>query len=92
MKTITISVDDETYRRCCARAETAGQPVAEMVGRWLTDWTGKPAVPDAEQECRQEKMLQVLADVHAAAKARWDGSPRPEKLTRDELHDRNALR
>ena len=92
MKTITISVDDETYRRCCARAQAASQPVAEMVGRWLTDWAGKPAVPDAEQECRKEKMLQVLADVHAAAKSRWDGSPRPEKLTRDELHDRNALR
>ena len=78
--------------RCCARAQAAGRPVAEMVGSWLTDWAGKPAVSDAEQECRKEKMLQVLADVHAAAKARWDSSPRPEKLTRDELHDRNALR
>ena len=92
MKNITRSWDDETYRRCCAHAEAAGRSVEEMVGSWLSDWAGKPAVSDAEQECRKETLFQVLADIHAAAKARWDGSPRPEKLTRDELHDRNALR
>ncbi len=92
MKTITISMDDETYRRCCARAEAAGRPVAEMVGRWLTDWAGKPAVSDAEQERASQELYDILA--HIAARQQADGEVFrvADNLTREQLHDRDALR
>ena len=92
MKTITISVDDETYRRRCARAEAAGQPVAEMVGRWLTDWTGKPAVPDAEQERAPQELYDILAGI--AARQQADGAVFrvADNLPREQLYDRDALR
>ena len=92
MKTITISVDDETGRCCCARAEAAGRPVAEMVGSWLTDWTGKPAVSDAEQERASQELYDILASI--AARQQADGAVFrvADNLTREQLYDRDALR
>ena len=92
MKTITRTADDETGRCCCARAEVAGRPVEEMVGSWLTDWAGKPAVSGAEQERASQELYDILA--HIAARRQADGAVFrvADNLTREQLHDRDALR
>ena len=92
MKTITRTANDETGRCCCARAEAAGRPVAEMVGSWLTDWTGKPAVSDPEQERASQELYDILASIAARRQSDGEVFRVADNLSREQLHDRDALR
>ena len=91
MKTITISVDDETYRYCQRNAEAAGVSVEEWAGEKLAGLTSKP-ISGAEAEIRRQQMYDLLARIDARRKAEGKEFRPGNKLTRDELHDRNALR
>ena len=91
MKTITISVDDETYRHCQRYAEAAGVSVEEWAGEKLAGLTPKP-ISGAEAEIRRQQMYDLLASIDARRKAEGKEFRPGDKLTRDELHDRNALR
>lgn len=91
MKTITISVDDETYRYFQRNAEAAGISVEEWVDARLSGLIPKPN-SDAEAERGRELWKEIQARIDARAEARGDDLRTARKLTRDELHDRNALR
>ena len=91
MKTITISVDDETYRYYQRNAEAVGASVEEWVGARLANLLPKP-VSEAEQEDVRQQLHDLLARIDARRQAEGMEFQPGEKLTRDELHDRNALR
>ena len=91
MKTITISVEDEIYRLYQSRAEAVGIPVEEWVSRSLADLVPKP-VSKAEQEDIRQQTYNLLARIDARRRAEGKEFQPGDKLTRDELHDRNALR
>ena len=92
MKSITRSLGDETYRRCCAHAEAAGRSVEEMVGSWLSDWSGEPAVSDAEQECARQELHDIIASIQARRQAGGEVFRVADSPTREQLHDCDALR
>ncbi len=91
MRTITISVDDETYRLYQKRADAVGTSVEEWVSARLAYLLPKP-ISDAEAESRRKLWNDIQARIDARAKGRGDELRTARKLTRDELHDRNALR
>ena len=91
MRTITISVDDETYRLYQKRADAVGTSVEEWVSTRLAHLLPKP-ISDAEAESRRQQMYDLLARIDARREAEGMEFRPGNKLTRDELHDRNALR
>ena len=91
MKTITISVDDETYRLYQNRADVAGTSVEEWVIARLADLLPKPVSP-AEAAKRRQQMYDLLARIDARREAEGKEFQPGEKLTREQLHDRNAHR
>ena len=91
MKTITISIDDDDYGYCQRNAEAAGISVEEWVGARLRSLVPKP-ISAAEAERGRKLWEEIQARIDARAEARGDDLRTVRKLTRDELHDRNALR
>ncbi|MDE2788327.1 MAG: hypothetical protein OXL37_16935 [Chloroflexota bacterium] len=91
MKTITISMDDETYHLYQHNAEAAGISVEEWVTSRLAGVT-PPLASSRENERRRETWYRIQANIDARAKARGDELRTAKKLTREELHDRDALR
>jgi len=91
MKTITISVDDDAYGYCQRNAEAAGISVEEWVGARLSGLIPKP-ISEAEQEDIRQQTYDLLARIDARREAEGKEFRPGDKLTRDELHDRNALR
>ena len=91
MKTITISVDDETYRLYQSRADAVGTSVEEWVSARLAHLLPRP-IPESAEDNWRETWAPVQARIDARAKARGADQQTAIKLTRDELHDRNALR
>lgn len=80
MRNITVSVDDETYRRARVRAAELDTSVSAVVRRFLTEF----AEGETDFERRKQLQARVLASIRS-----FRAAPR---LTRDEAHDRNALR
>lgn len=91
MKTITITVDDETYRYCQRNAEAAGISVEDWVSARLATATPKRASPEEFERLRRLQS-EVLKRIDARRQAEGEEFQAGDKLTRDELHDRNALR
>ena len=96
MKDITVSVDDETYRLTCVKAEQAGISVSALVRNCLRGLVrdgpdGAVAnVPGVETELERRRRL--LNEVIADFKARGVGLRMADNLPREALYDRNALR
>ena len=87
MKNITVSVDDETYRLSRVRAAEAGTSVSALVRSYLIELTqGEPS------ETRFDRLKRLQDETLAAIWARGGGLRAEDLLTRDELHDRDALR
>ncbi len=82
MKNITVSVDDETYRLARIRAAENATSVSAMVRNYLNSLTEGGSLPP------QKSLREIIASIHA----RGGGIHPEENLTRDELHDRDALR
>jgi hypothetical protein len=78
MKTITVSVDDETYRRASLRAAQRGTSVTALVGQYLTELAASEC--DFEQLKREEQEL----------RARIRGFSASDRLSRDAVHERDA--
>ena len=91
MKTITISVDDDTYRHYQHNAEASAISVEEWVTLRLAGIT-PPRASWQEVGRRRETWNRIQANIDARAKARGDELRTARKLTREELHDRDALR
>ena len=84
MKNITVSVDDDLYHRARVKAAEKKTSLSALVKRFLT------SLVDEESEfARLEREEQEL---RASLKARGVIFSAGDRLTRDELHDRDALR
>lgn len=84
MKNITVTVDDETYRQARIKAAERDTSVSALVKDFLTRLVASapPAVRDLKQE--QETLLDSIRQRHP-------GFTSAENLSRDALHDRDAL-
>jgi plasmid stability protein len=78
MKNVTVSVDEETYRRARMRAAERGASVSALVREFLNGLGG--AETDAERLKREE----------AALRGRIARFRATDRLGRDELHERGA--
>ncbi len=87
VKNITVSVDDETYRRSRIKAAEAGTSVSALVKSFLVG-LAQGRVPDTEFEGLARQQQEVLARIR---REHPDFSA-AERLSRDALHDRDALR
>lgn len=81
MKTVTFSIDDETYRLACERAAEAGTDVDALVRAYLCEYVETPAERFDRLLRRQEERLESM-------KARGGGLDSRENMTRAELYDR----
>ena len=80
MKNITVSIPDEVYRRARVTAAERGSSVSALVREFLVGLSDK----DADFERR----LRLQAEVLSTVKRFRAG----DRLSRDEVHNRNALR
>ena len=85
MKNITISIDEETHRLACFRAEEMDTSVPELVRQYLTDFA---AAKESERERRRRRMREVIAKI----RSNGGGLRMEHNLTREELYDRVAAR
>ena len=76
VKNITVTLDDETYRRARIRAAELDTSVSALVKRYLVDLAGS----ETEFE-RLEKLERTLRDRIVAFRA-------GDRLSRDEIHER----
>lgn len=91
MKNITVSVDDETYRRARIRAAELDTSVSGLVRTCLRslagDSIGELAARAGESEAPLELRRRELDEVLADFDARGVGLRSCDNLTRDELYD-----
>ena len=81
MKTVTVSIDDETYRLACERAAESGTDVDELVRAYLCEYV-------ETAEARFDRLLRRQEARLESMKARGDGLDSRENLSRAELYDR----
>lgn len=80
MRNITVTVPDETYRKARVRAAELDTSVSALVRDFLAGLTQE----ETDFERRRRLQDEVLSSV-----TRFSAGKRP---TRDEVHDRHALR
>lgn len=76
MKNITVSVDEDTYRRARMKAAEQDTSVSALVKRFLTELASSES--DYERLKREEKEL----------RARIHGFSVRDRMSRDEAHER----
>ena len=91
MKTISVSVDDETHRRARIRAAETGTTVSAMIRGLLTEMLQHPP-ETASVETEPQRRARKLDEVLARFEAEGIGLDASERLTREEIYDRNASR
>lgn len=84
MKNITVSVDDETYHRARVRAAERRLSVSAAVREFLRGFAAEET--DFERLKREEQAVMVRLKDRSS---RFSGG---ERLSREQLHDRHALR
>ena len=78
MKNITVTVDDETYRKARINAAERETSVSALVRDFLTELTAGES--EAEQLRREERTLRErIKEFHAA-----------DRLSRDQVHSRRS--
>ena len=91
MKTISVSVDDETHRRARIRAAETGTTVSAMMRDLLTQMLQRPPEPDAV-ETEPQRRARKLDEVLARFEREGIGVDTSQILTREEIYNRNAAR
>jgi len=76
MKNITVSVDDDTYRRARVKAAERDTSVSALVKRFLADL--------AETETEAERLKRRERELRASIRSFCAG----DRLSRDDLHER----
>lgn len=76
MKNITVSVDDETYRRARIKAAEQDTSVSALVRRFLAELAGGES--DTEQLKREERAIREQIGAFRAS----------DRLPRDHVHER----
>lgn len=85
MKNITVSVDEETYRRSRIKAAEAGTSVSALVRSFLVA-LGQGQAADSEFDRLQRLQQATLESI----RARGGGLHAADNLPRDSLHERGA--
>ena len=91
MKTISVSVDDETHRQARIRAAQTGTTVSAMMRDLLTELLQQPVGPESV-ETEPQKRARLLDEVLERFEREGIGVDTSKILTRDEMYDRNAPR
>ncbi len=78
MKNITVSVDEETYRRARVRAAELDTSVSALVKRFLAELAESES--DVERLKREERALRERIDAFRAA----------DRLPREDIHRRGV--
>ena len=87
MKNITISIDDDLYRQARMKAAEQSTSISALFRNFLIRLTvGESAESEFQRLAREEQELFAELD------AKGIGLNPAHNLTRDELHDRDALR
>jgi hypothetical protein len=76
MKNITVSVDDETYRRARVKAAEQDTSVSALVKRFLAELAATES--DTERLKREERQLRARITTFSAA----------DRLSREDIHER----
>ena len=84
MKNITVSVDDETYHRARIRAAEQCTSVSAIVREILNDMAAK--------ETKDERFKRLERETIDSIRARGGRFSASKRLSREKLHERNALR
>jgi hypothetical protein len=79
MKNITVSVDDEVYRFARIKAAENNTSVSALVKAFLLQLIGE----ESELERRKRLQRETIASIHAFNAT--------DRLSRDQVHDRDAL-
>ena len=84
MKNITVSVDDEIYHRARVWAAQHRTSVSAMVRKMIVQVAG--------EETEFERLRREEHELRERLKTRGVTFRASDQISRDELHDRNALR
>jgi len=84
MKNITVALDDDTYRRARIVAAQRDSSVSALVKRFLMSLAAESPSPKSLKD-EQEIILNAIWDRHP-------GFCASENLSRNELHDCDAVR
>ena len=87
MKNITVSVDEETYRRARIAAAQRDTSVSALVRGALEEIASNGA-----GESPNEELLRTLDEIRASLIARGSKFRAADNLPREELYDRDARR
>ena len=87
MKTITISVDEATYRYCERNAEAAGASVEQWAAERLAELMPKPHT-QVDAENSRHKRQEIIDLIRSES----PGFSAADRLPREELYDRDASR
>lgn len=84
MKNITVAVDDEVYHRARVRAAEKRTSVSAIVRRLLEDI--------AAEETETERLKRLERETVDRIRARGGKFSASNRLSREHIHDRHALR
>ena len=87
MKTITLSVGDETYRYCQRNAEAAGVSTEEWIAERLTELK-----PEQRAKTDAESLRRKRQEIIDLVRLESPGFSAADRLPREELYDRDAAR
>ena len=86
MRNITVSVGEETYRLSRVKAAEAGTSVSALVRAYLIDLV-EGRVPDK----RFDRLRSLQGETLGAIRARGGGLRATDNVSRQSLHERDAL-
>ena len=90
MKTISVSVENETHRRARIRAAETGTTVSAMMRNLLIEFLQRPAAEPTETE--HQKRARLLDEVLERFRSDGIGVDTGSILSREEMYDGNAPR
>ena len=90
MKTISVSVENETHRRARIRAAETGTTVSAMMRSLLIEFLQRPAAEPVETE--HQKRARLLDEVLEGFRNDGVGVDTGSILSREEMYDGNAPR
>ena len=91
MKTISVTVDDETHRLARIRAAETGTTVSAMIRDILTALLQSPP-GDVQVETEPERRRRRLAEIMEEFQKKGIGLDSSQRLSREEVYDRDAAR
>ena len=91
MKTISVSVNDETHRLARIRAAETGTTVSAMMRELLTALLQRPP-DDVQLETEPERRRRRLAEIMDEFERKGIGLSASERLSREEMYNTRAPR